>query len=107
MPFDPTRRNLVDELMDAPDVNPAELRRALAFIRRINTFLGYNSSVARRAIAATPSPTASVLDVATGSGDLLVSLAKRSPQLKLVGLDRHAGDARRGASGDGRDACPG
>lgn len=84
--------------MDAEDVDPAELRRALAFIRRINTFLGYNASVARRVVATLPSRTASVLDVATGSGDLLVSLAGRVPTLNLIGLDRHAttlGEAQR------------
>lgn len=90
MPFDPNRRNLVDEQMDAPDVDPAELRRALAFIRRINTSLGYNASVARRVIATVPAKNATILDVATGSGDLLVSLASRVPTLRLIGLDRHA-----------------
>ena len=41
-------------------------------------------------MAALPSRDATVLDVATGSGDLLVTLARRAPTLRLIGLDRHA-----------------
>ena len=35
------RRQLRPEMMDAPSVDPAELRRSLAYIRRVNRLLGY------------------------------------------------------------------
>jgi SAM-dependent methyltransferase len=97
MPFDPRRRNLVDEQMDAIDVDPAELRRALRFIRRINALLRYNASVVRSVAAAIePLPRdrpTTLLDVATGSGDLMIALAKWSRgsrrTLDQIGLDRH------------------
>ena len=97
MPFDPHRRTLVDEQMDAADVDPAELRRALRFIRAINATLRYNASVARR-IAAVVEPLrrdgpTTLLDVATGSGDLMIAMARWSRRsertLEQVGLDRH------------------
>ena len=67
------------EWMDADDVDPIALRRALRFIRRVNRWLGYNRHVA----AAVPPGT--VLDVATGSADLCEYLPNA-----CVGLDRHA-----------------
>ena len=67
------------EWMDADDVDPAALRRALRFIRRVNRTLGYNRHVAA---SVPPGP---VLDVATGSADLCEYLPN-----DCVGLDRHA-----------------
>lgn len=84
--------------MDADDVDVRELRRALVFIRRVNRWLGYNRAVVRAVVdvcAVLPRDRpVRVLDVATGSGDLLVDLKARFDQLgrpvELVGLDRHA-----------------
>lgn len=84
--------------MDADDVDVAELRRALAFIRRVNRWLGYNRAVVRAVVQACADlprdRPVRILDVATGSGDLLVDLRSRFDQLgrsvELVGLDRHA-----------------
>lgn len=84
----------VPERMDADDVDPRELARALGFIRRINRWLGYNRVVCRAIADVIASLSASrrlsVLDVAAGSGDLFVELAAhvRRP-LTLIALDRH------------------
>lgn len=101
------QRNLVAEQMDADDVDPRELAKALRFIRRINALLRYNASMAKaigRVIESLPDAKnrpVSVLDVAAGSGDLLVELggrAKRSGHsLHLTGLDRHAVTVEQGA----------
>jgi len=84
--------------MDADNVDVAELHRALAFIRRVNRWLGYNRAVVRAVVDACAvmprGRPVRVLDVATGSGDLLVDLKARFDRLgrpvELVGLDRHA-----------------
>lgn len=93
MPFDKSQRLRVPEQMDADDVDPDELGKALAFIRRINAWLGYNRVVAD-AVLRELGPregSSSVLDVATGSGDLLIDLAARAGRpLDLIGIDRHA-----------------
>ena len=66
--------------MDAPDADPRELAKALAFIRRINRLLGYNAAT-RRAVAGLGG--GAVLDVCCGSADFEHGGA-------YVGLDFHA-----------------
>jgi len=97
MPFDKSKRLRVEELMDAPDVDPAKLASALTFIRWINRVLGYNKSVVNqvaRVLGKNTSREMSILDVATGSGDLPADLLEFGKQhglkLGLVGLDLHA-----------------
>lgn len=68
--------------MDAPAADPEALRRALGFIRRINTALGYNAATGK-AIEAIGG--GSVLDVACGSADLAEHLAGH----RYIGLDLH------------------
>ena len=103
-------RHLVPEQMDADDADPRELAKALRFIRRINALLRYNASMVK-AIAAMIEPLPrsidrplTILDVAAGSGDLLVALrhwANRSGRsLELVGLDRHATTVDLGSATD-------
>src|SRR5688572_247109 len=93
------------ELMDAPTADPAELRRSLAFIRRVNALLRYNAATLR-ALAdlvghrappapggtAAPAPL-SVLDIATGSADLPAGMLawgrRRGLELRCAGLDLH------------------
>ena len=99
-------RHLVPEWMDADDVNPRELARALRFIRRINALLGYNANLVellKRELATLPAGTTpTVLDVAAGSGDLLSALADRMKSehrsVDLIGLDRHAATVAEGAA---------
>lgn len=97
MAFDPHARVRVAEAMDAPDVDPGELCRALRFIRRINALLGYNRTVCaaiESMLNETTSPQpATLLDVATGSADLLCALddrnRKRGRSIQMIGIDRH------------------
>jgi ubiquinone/menaquinone biosynthesis C-methylase UbiE len=60
--------------MDAPDADPEQLRQSLAFIRRINRFLGYNRStlghLQRFSRRWGPAQSVRILDLATGSGDV-------------------------------------
>lgn len=88
--------------MDAPGADARELARSLGFIRRINGALGYRRQVvghlARFARAWPPGETITVLDVATGSGDIpraILGWARRAGHdVRVVGLDRHAVTAR-------------
>ncbi|MFT3785194.1 MAG: methyltransferase domain-containing protein [Tepidisphaeraceae bacterium] len=85
--MDLRRRNLVAEQMDADDVDPRQLADALRYIRRINKLLRYNAAVIRRVeLLASATEPITLLDVATGSGDLLAQLG---PRYRTVGLDRH------------------
>ncbi len=79
------RRRFIAEQMDAADVDPARLRRALAFIRKINRYLRYNATTAQ-AVGKLGGET--LLDVACGSADF----ADYTPVgMCYVGLDFHAG----------------
>jgi ubiquinone/menaquinone biosynthesis C-methylase UbiE len=93
------------EWMDAADADPAELRRSLAFIRRVNSLLGYTRSTlhhldrfSRRWRAG---ETIRILDVATGSGDIPLAIlrwaGRRGFDVRVVGLDLHAATAREAA----------
>ena len=95
--------------MDADDVDPAALRRALGFIRRVNQLLRYSAATLRalgelmRSSVRSPTPTLplspsssaalTVLDVATGSADLPQAIGhwarRRGLNIRCVGLDLH------------------
>ncbi|MEM6560936.1 MAG: methyltransferase domain-containing protein [Planctomycetota bacterium] len=77
------------EQMDAADVDPAALTKALQFIRRVNALLRYNAAVesALRSVGCGEGST--VLDVATGSADLPQRL-RRTLGCHVLGLDLHA-----------------
>jgi 2-polyprenyl-3-methyl-5-hydroxy-6-metoxy-1,4-benzoquinol methylase len=84
--------------MDDPYADPSELRRSLAYIRRINALLGYNRSILgyfeRFSRNWTPGRPVHVLDVATGSGDLPRAIdawsRRRGFDVRVTGLDLHA-----------------
>jgi SAM-dependent methyltransferase len=90
-------RRRFDELMDAPDADPRQLDDALAFLRKVNTRLGYTRSTIRHldALVAGIEPTRPlrVLDVATGGGDvpraLLVHGERVGRAMEVVGIDLH------------------
>src|SRR5688500_12366082 len=93
-------RQRTHEWMDAPDADPAELRRSLLFIRRVNRLFGYTRStlghLRRFSLGWKPGETIRILDVATGSGDVpraILRWAERHPakyDVRAVGLDLHA-----------------
>ncbi|XZE52319.1 methyltransferase domain-containing protein [Planctomycetaceae bacterium SH139] len=81
------------ELMDDPNLDPAEHRLALRGLSRLNRFTGVADAVyrrLRRLSAVSPRPLR-VLDVATGSGDLPIrwlKLARRDGfPLQVTGVD--------------------
>lgn len=73
-------RLLVPELMDAPDVDEREHRRALAGLRRINAISAADRGIAS-SIAAfareTDRPRLTLLDIASGGGDVPLAVAQR------------------------------
>ncbi|MFT3685042.1 MAG: methyltransferase domain-containing protein [Phycisphaerales bacterium] len=70
-------RTLVPELMDDPSLDPAEHRRALKGLARINTLSGAGTSLWRnvRPLLARAS-SGTLLDVAAGSGDVTLAVAQ-------------------------------
>lgn len=104
-------RVLEPEWMDEPGVSEGELRGALAYIRGVNRWLGYNRATRGRVGEWVERGRReggggiSVLDVATGSGDVPEDLIRAfGDRVKVVGLDLHAvtiGEAGRRVPG-----CP-
>ena len=86
------------EWMDRDDVDPRQLRRSLAFIKRVNTLLGYTratiSHLERFSRRWKPGERVEMIDLATGSGDVpravLRWASRRGFDVRIVGLDRHA-----------------
>lgn len=100
-----TRRRSA-ELMDEDAVDPADLRRSLRFLRRINRLLGYTRATLKhlRRFSANwdAGQRVDVLDVGTGSADVPRAVVRwgtrRGFDVRAVGLDRHplvAAEARR------------
>lgn len=93
----PTGRVLVGELMDAPDVDPAQLARALAYIRSVNRWLGGTrgllSHLTRWTRGWNPAQPIRLLDVATGSADIpLAAVAwarARGLRIEITAIDNH------------------
>jgi SAM-dependent methyltransferase len=84
--------------MDDPAADPADLRRSLAYIRRINTFLGYTRATVghlrRFSRGWRPGETIRILDVATGSADIPRAILRWADQrgfdVRIVAVDLHA-----------------
>ena len=95
---DLSSRRREHEWMDAPDVDPAELRRSLKFIRAVNTALGYTRAtlhhLERFSRAWLPSQTITLIDFATGSADIPAAIlrwaTRRGHDVRIVGVDLHA-----------------
>jgi ubiquinone/menaquinone biosynthesis C-methylase UbiE len=90
-------RRRVAEWMDASDADPVALRRSLAFIRRINSLLGYTRStlahLKRFSRHWKSGEHIRILDVATGSADIPRTALEwgnaRGLDLKITGIDLH------------------
>src|SRR5690242_11114559 len=85
--------------MDAPDADPALVRKSLRFLRRVNRLLGYTRSTLHHLERFSRSwqrdEPIRILDVATGSADLPRAIlrwadARGFGVMRLVGLDLHA-----------------
>src|ERR1043165_1324754 len=91
---DLSRRGLEPELMDDPSLDPAEHRRALAGLARLN-WAGASAGTLWKSIGPlvqTPAHAGlTILDIATGSGDVPLALARRARKsglsLTLSGCD--------------------
>jgi len=84
------------ELMDDPHLPAADHELALAGLQRLNILSAAARPVIRQARtllarAAVPAASASILDVATGGGDLLIALGRAglatAPGARLIGVD--------------------
>lgn len=85
------------ELLDEPTVDRATLERNLQDIRRLNRWLGWTGAMTRtvaRELGRDAKHPWSLLDVATGSADLPLAVARwarwRGERPRLIALDRSA-----------------
>jgi SAM-dependent methyltransferase len=99
---DLTHRQREPEWMDAPDVDPQQLRHSLAFIRRINRLLGYTRATLahldRFSRSRKSGERIRIIDFATGSADIPRAILRwadrRGFDVEIVGVDRHATTAQ-------------
>ncbi|HEY7122463.1 MAG TPA: methyltransferase domain-containing protein [Ktedonobacterales bacterium] len=81
-----TRDNTIEELLDAPVADERLLAHNLRDIRRINRFLGWTSLAVEqvgKVVARQRLDTFSLLDVATGSADIPVAIARWAARQRL------------------------
>jgi len=71
------QRLLTPERMDDPAIDPADHAHALRGLARLNTLSGIRRTVARELRAISKGDPLTVLDIAAGSGDLVLALAAR------------------------------
>ena len=87
MPLFLRRRKREAEWIDAPDADPDELRRSLAYIRRINQWLEYPTVTLDHLERFSKSWNAGekirILDIATGSADIPRAILKWADEKKL------------------------
>jgi len=100
------RRIRGHEYLDEDDVDPRELERALGFIRKINSALGYTRSIIhhlkRFSRTWKPDQRIHIVDLATGSADIPRAIlrwaAANNFDVHVVGVDRHHVTARAAAT---------
>jgi 2-polyprenyl-3-methyl-5-hydroxy-6-metoxy-1,4-benzoquinol methylase len=98
MPLFLRTRRRTDEFIDRPDADEGELRRSLAYIRKINHWLEYTDVTIAHFDAFSKhwehGRTYRILDVATGSADIPWAILKwadgRGFKVEVVGIDLHA-----------------
>jgi SAM-dependent methyltransferase len=104
-------RRRTDEWMDAPDADPALVRRSLGFLRRANRLLGYTRSTLahldRFSRSWRPGEQVRIIDFATGSADVPRAIlrwgGRRGFDVRVVGVDLHATTARAALAVDAPD----
>jgi len=92
-----TIRRREAEWIDQPDADPVLLRKSLAYIRRINTFLGYTRATLAHLEEFSrdwkSAETIRIVDLATGSADIPRAIlrwaARRGFDVRVVGVDLH------------------
>ncbi|MGB7156772.1 MAG: methyltransferase domain-containing protein [Tepidisphaeraceae bacterium] len=92
-----TTRQREAEWMDADGVNPRELKRSLAFIRRVNVILGYTRATLQHLDRFSRKwdrgRRVDIVDLATGSADVPIAIVRwgerRGFDVHVVGVDRH------------------
>lgn len=81
--------------MDAPDVDPAQLERALRDVARVNRWLGGRRALLRTLPDVLPPGPSRVLDVGTGSADLPLAILDWARDhgrgMSVTAVDLHAG----------------
>jgi ubiquinone/menaquinone biosynthesis C-methylase UbiE len=91
------QRQRAPEWMDEPGVDPHDLQRSLRFIQRVNRWLGYTRAtihhLQRFSRNWRPQQRIDILDLATGSADIPLAIARwaRAQRLnvRIVGIDLH------------------
>ncbi|MDQ3440348.1 MAG: methyltransferase domain-containing protein [Planctomycetota bacterium] len=91
------QRHREAEWMDADGVDAGDLRRSLAFIRRVNALFGYTratlSHLARFSARWRRGERIEIVDLATGSADVPLAIVRwgerRGIDVHVVGVDRH------------------
>jgi 2-polyprenyl-3-methyl-5-hydroxy-6-metoxy-1,4-benzoquinol methylase len=90
-------REHIAELMDQPDIEPRDLEQALRDLRRVNRWLGGTRTALGAVLPLLGEIDAAevrVLDVATGSADIPVALARaarrRRVRIRVLATDLHA-----------------
>jgi hypothetical protein len=100
------RRIRGHEFLDEDDVDPRELERALAFIRKINSTLGYTRSIIHHLKRFSrnwkPGERIDIIDLATGSADIPQAILQWASanqfDVHIVAVDRHPIIARAAAA---------
>lgn len=100
------RRIRGHEFLDEDDVDPRELQRALAFIRKINAALGYTRSILHHLKRFSHNwksgQRIDIIDLATGSADIPRAIlgwaTANNFDVRIVAVDRHAVTARTAAA---------
>ena len=95
-------------MMDASSADAVSLHQSLAFIRRINSVLGYTRAtlkhLKRFSRSWKPGERIRIVDLATGSADIPMAIlrwARKSGfDVRIVGVDRHPVTARYAADGN-------
>ncbi len=103
-----SHRQRTPEMMDAPSADAQALHQSLAFIRRINYFLGYTRATLKHLKTFSrrwkPGQQIRIVDLAPGSADIPMAILQWATtagfDVRIVGVDRHPVTARYAAIGN-------